>query len=222
MNTNFIQEKFEQGVHDLYDRLEAALPQIQKSYEADAVTTFIAQCGREYPIGENTGIVFYGRANNGWDPNLFTMDDFSNQLHRFFFKLMKYVTEHFYPENWNTHIVWNNISKVVPMSEGNPTNNLWFAQYDFMVDIIHKELDVLAPKVVIFVTGNKKDKGWNTPIFEDGNLNECFVEEKEWAEGCAASLYKKNGRLYIITDRPESKPIKVHGDCIIDMIERNM
>lgn len=79
MNTNFIQEKFEQGVHDLYDRLEAALPQIQKSYEADAVTTFIAQCGREYPIGENTGIVFYGRANNGWDPNLFTMDDFSNQ-----------------------------------------------------------------------------------------------------------------------------------------------
>lgn len=54
METNIVQETLEKGVKKLYDKLEAELPEIQKCYDADDVTTFIAQCGRDYTLKKTT------------------------------------------------------------------------------------------------------------------------------------------------------------------------
>ena len=192
METNNIQETFEKGVKKLYDKLEAELPEIQKYYDADDVTTFIAQCGRDYPLKKNNGIVFYGRSNNGWNPEKpLTMDDVVNYSGSPFFNLMHKISEHFYPEKWNTHVVWSNICKVVPASTGNPTEALWDAQYFHMVDILNKEMEILSPKVVIFVTGNVSEH-WDAPLFEKNDLKEHQVEEVMWAENGRTTLYKKN------------------------------
>ena len=154
MQTNIVQTLFEAKVHDLYVELYNELPRIQNNFVADDLTTFVAQCGRDYPMDKNSGIIFYGRSPNGWDPeHPLTMDDLTEQLYRPIFNLMRVVSEHFYPESWNTHIVWSNVCKVAPITKGNPTNTLWDDQYSFMVDIINKEMEVLSPKVVIFVTG---------------------------------------------------------------------
>ena len=58
-------------------------------------------------------------------------------------------------------------------------------------------------------------------IFLTRNVKEHQVEEVMWAENGRTTLYKKNGRLYLITDRPEFRVLQPHVDCIIDMIERN-
>lgn len=223
MKRNIVQKKFEAEILDLYTRLKKALPRIQEKYEADALETFVAQCVRDFPLGKNTGILFYGRSNNGWNSkNPLTMDELPEQLRRPFFNLIRHISEYFYPEEWNSHIAWSNVCKVVPMTSGNPNNTLWYAQYSFMVDLIKKEIDVLSPKVVVLITGNTNGPKWDAPLFENNNLKENKREEKEWSKDCTATLYKKDGRLYIVTDRPECKPIREHADCIIEMIERNM
>ena len=220
METNIVQETLEKGVKELYNKMESD-PKVQK-FDSIGLTSFIAQCGRDYPLEENTGIVFYGRFNNGWDPqNPLTMDDVPSETFRPFFNLMQNVSEHFYPERWNTHVIWSNMCKVGPEKEKNPPKALWNAQYFHMVDILNKEMEILSPKVVVLVTGNLSEQ-WDAPLFEGNDLRNHMVEEKMWAANGKASLYKKDGRLYIVTDRPEYKAIMPHVDCIIGMIERNM
>ena len=92
MKRNIVQKKFEAEILDLYTRLKKALPRIQEKYEADALETFVAQCGRDFPLGKNTGILFYGRSNNGWNSkNPLTMDELPEQLRRPFFNLIRQI-----------------------------------------------------------------------------------------------------------------------------------
>ena len=219
METNIVQETLEKGVIELYNKMESD-PEVQK-FDSIGLTSFIAQCGRDYPMEKNMGIMFYGRFNNGWNPmNPLTMDDLPSETGRPFFNLIRHISEHYYPESWNTYVVWSNMCKVGPEKENNPTEALWNAQYFHMVDILNKEMEILSPKVVIFVTGNVSEH-WDAPLFEKNDLKEHQVEEVMWAENGRTTLYKKNDRLYLITDRPEFRVLQPHVDCIIDMIERN-
>jgi len=228
METNNVQETLEKGVKELYKKLEENLPEYEGIYnrnlsekDQDALITTTSLCGRDFPMKKNTGIAFYGRFNNGWDPNHpLTMDDLPSETRRPFFNLMRHISEHYYPESWNTHVVWSNMCKVGPASGGNPTEALWDAHYNHMVAIFNKEMEILSPKVVVLITGNLSEQ-WDAPLFEGNDLRNHMVEEKMWAANGKASLYKKDGRLYIVTDRPEYKAIMPHVDCIIDMIERN-
>lgn len=230
-----IQEKLYNKTASLYKELEDRLPEIERRYNEklpvenqDDLSVFRTMCGNDFPIESNTGIVLYGRANNGWDSeNTLTTEFILNQLHRPFFNLMRYISEHFYPEEWHRHIVWSNICKVVPRCEGNPNDELWYAQYDYMVNILKKELEILSPKVVVLVTGNYHYANWDKPLFDvESDLKKHKVIEEMWADSGRfkgmASLYKKNGRLYIITDRPEQRKIHPHADCIINLIEKNL
>ena len=216
-----IQENLYKATESIYRRLEKELPQMEQSYEKDNLTTFRAQCGKCFPQENNSGFVFYGRSNNGWNPNCpLTMDGVVDHMHRPFFNLMSRVSEHFYPENWNNYVTWSNICKVVPVSKGNPSDNLWYMQYDYMVEILQKELEILSPKAVILVTGNTAGARWDAPLFEGNNLIDYKMDECEWIEGCNATLYKKDNTIFIITDRPERRAIEPHTNCIINLIEK--
>ena len=216
-----IQEKLYKEITPLYAKLEKELPRMQEVYTEDELTTFMAQCGDCYPSGKNEGIIFYGRSNNGWDSdNPLTMNDVVCELRRPFFNLMRKVSEHFYPKDWNKYVTWSNICKVVPASEGNPTESLWDVQYDFMTEILRKEMDVLSPKVVIMVTGNASGDHWDAPLFEENDLSKHKLVDVNWADNGRVTLYKKDERLYLITDRPEFKPIDDHADSIIRLIEK--
>ena len=53
--------KFKQELKALYEDLK-------KDCEADErLVPFIHQVGKGFPLESNTGIMFYGRATNGWD-----------------------------------------------------------------------------------------------------------------------------------------------------------
>lgn len=228
MKTNKVQTLFEERIHDLYVKLDNELPRIQNNYEVDDLTTFVAQCGRDYPMDNNSGIIFYGRSPNGWNPKSpLTTDGLIEQLHRPFFNLMRVVSEHFYPESWNFHIVWSNVCKVAPAKNGNPTDPLWYDQYNFMVDIIEKEMEILSPKVVIFVTGMTAGPRWDDPLFAIDKYKGFQLSESiEWGadsrtgKPLTSKAGKINNTTIIITDRPECRPIAPHVEAILNLIER--
>ncbi len=231
-----IQEKLYKEITPLYAKLEKELPQMQYECmgENDDLTTFKAQCGEKYPVETNTGIVFYGRSNNGWNPDSpLTMKDLPNfMIGREpwpFFDLIRIISEYFYPEDWNNSVIWSNVCKVVPCSANNPPTSLWHKQYQYMVEILRMELEILSPKVVVFITGNTAGEHWDAPLFHENDLQNYKVCDNIWLKAednkknyrdCTATLYKKEGRLYIITDRPEYRPIEPHADSIIGLIEK--
>lgn len=225
-----MQEKLNKKVAPYYNKIKKELSWLQKECPDGDLTWFVSQCGNNYPSTPNDGIVFYGRANNGWDPeDNHSMEEISHQTHRPFFNLMKLVSESYYPFEWYSHVAWSNVCKITPWSGKNPSNTLWYRQEQYMSAIIKEELDVLSPRVVIIITGNTASAKWDAPFFYNTDLEKYKLCDMIWLsseenyknhKNCTATLYKKDGRLYIITDRPECRPIEPHANCIIELIEK--
>lgn len=132
--------KFKQELKALYEDLK-------KDCEADErLVPFIHQAGKEFPLESNTGIMFYGRATNGWDgtwdiDNLFDeywMPDDSiawvndasgdeneknyNSNRSQFWQVIKGVTTHFWGNEWEKYCVWSNVCKAAPYKGKNPSD----------------------------------------------------------------------------------------------------
>ena len=58
--------------------------------------------------------------------------------------------------DWYEDIVWNNIYKVAPQKEGNPSTNLIYAQAEVCVNLLREEMKLLEPTHVLLVI----DKSW--------------------------------------------------------------
>lgn len=193
--------------------------------DMDSLTTFTALAGSRYPEQSNRGIVFYGRANNGWDDTE-THDVekiLFDQTFRPFFNLIYYFGWEFYGNDWNKHVAWSNICKLVPWESGNPSDALWDAQYNHMVTIIKKEMELLSPALVVLVTGNTASARWDSPFFDAyPHLLDKMIDEKVWYvygdKKCTASLYSDGLINVLLTDRPERRPIQAHSDALFQLV----
>ena len=58
--------------------------------------------------------------------------------------------------DWYEDIVWNNLYKIAPFREGNPSTNLIYAQAETCVDLLKEEIRLLKPTHVLLVI----DKTW--------------------------------------------------------------
>lgn len=206
---------------------------------------FCATWGKYFPSVAKQGILFYGRATNGWKDYcccanaddifsfLFNRADqvewMSYNTSRPFVNLIKHVAERYYPKQWNEHIAWSNVCKVAPNTTlGTPSLELWDEQYWHMVSMMEVELRILSPKVVIFITGTTAGEHWDSPLFEIDkykNLESMLTEQIVW--GIASNgfpLTTKGGvvddTIFIFTDRPEMRPIEPHANAIIELIEK--
>ena len=187
---------------------------------------FVSKAGKDYPSEPNRGLVFYGRATNGWDE-----EDHSEtnqvehilwyQTRRPFINLLYYVGWEYYGNDYYNNLVWSNISKIAP-DGGNPPDVLWDAQYGHIVKIIKREMQILSPSVVVLVTGNTAGEHWHTPFFE-AIPNLQIVKSIVWGQSkegldCTASFYTDGELCVILTDRPEMRPIQEHADAITELI----
>lgn len=200
-------------------------------FNVDELVTFTCRVGRDYPVEPYKGILFYGRATNGWDDD----DEKNKDLEQVIidninrgsqlFKLLHPFAEKFYGDSWLTKVAWSNICKIAP-NGGNPSTSLWYAQRDSLTPIIRKEIELLSPEIVVLVTGNTAVKKyadpWHSPFFE------AFPDLKriksiKWAESrgkdCSATLYSNGNMKVILTDRPESRPILEHAHTLIKLLE---
>lgn len=150
------------------------------------LSPFLMQWGNKFPINQNEGIIFYGRATNGWfgtwDFDIFFSNDDKDRgwarddamqwveeqwiesedgyitSKSQFWRIIKEVSSRFYGNEWFQYVAWSNICKVAPSSKGNPSDSIFYKTLEQNVRIFHTELDFWSPKyIVLFTDGIKRD-----------------------------------------------------------------
>lgn len=174
-------EKLKSQLIPLYDNLK-------RSYNANEnLCRFLMQWGDEFPVDQNKGIIFYGRATNSWsygswdDDKFFSNDDEGRGWNRDdqmvwaerqwsesedgyvtkrsqFWSVIKGVSSKFYGKEWYNFVAWSNICKVAPRSAGNPSDKVFYDTLENNIKIFHTELDFWSPKYVVLLTeGMERD-----------------------------------------------------------------
>lgn len=227
----------------------------------DAAYSFCLQWGRNFPAKPHSGILFVGRSVNGWVSGVESVDkifgdgeDAAFNRHdqmqwvenlegdkkydtkrSAFWRVIKSVSKHFYPENWSSHVAWSNLCKVSPES-GNPGDTLFSAQFEACQKILKTELEILSPKVVVFLTAKWDAKlegdtwgyhfvGEFLKSFNDSKEPNKSIDKKYWGKDEGEEKYKYVSKEYkggeyvcILTPHPERKPEEEHKNALIDLI----
>lgn len=238
-------EKMYEGLKPLYKDLMAHCGAYIDKYTERTkvpVVSFVAQWGKLYPQEDNKGILFVGRATHGWandDTNvdnlfdhptdrIFNREDqiiWAKNYQSPFWSVIKGVANHFYGETGIENIAWTNVSKLAPDSNnGNPSGKLYSIQQDDDYKIFLKEVEILNPKVIVFLTGNSKGLYWGWDYICTINNNEepkpeQTLPEHNWAT-YEAKVFKIDNRIVILSEHPQTRPIKEHTDCLIDIITK--
>ena len=206
---------------------------------------FCMQWGKLYPKEKNTGILFIGRATNGWitdvenidilfgdsDKSIFNRKDqmqwvenCEGNVYRYnsrksaFWRVIKNVSKRYYPENWSAYVAWSNICKVAPYEKGNPNNSLYYAQIEICCQILEIEIELLSPKFIILLTS----ESWAKDFL-------CYLTHEEppqaikyihWGKEnqYTMKVYLIYGRIYILTEHPQGKKEDLHIQAIIEAI----
>lgn len=225
------------------------LPIYKKLLEENSfkdICTFSFQWGKNYPFGQNTGLLFVGKAVNGWGPNdtnvtnLFDMENPKRIFARHdqmewvnnlsgnvkgyntrksaFWRLIKNVSETYYSEKWYSYIAWTNLYKLAPLKGGNPNGKLQNTQRKYCFDILKKEIEILTPMYVIFLTS-----GWELPFVKHLNGNEKLniIDTKKWGK-YKTTLTEIDGIRYIISHHPQGKNEWNHRNAIVELINENI
>lgn len=120
-------------------------------------------------------------------------------------------------------IVWNNIYKVAPLKEGNPSTNLIYAQAKICVKLLREEIRLLQPTHVLLVI----DKSWiswtsrNKVMFDfmeafEGYKCHChslLTDQNKAIVQCALSV--DNCKI-LVTCRPETISRNAYKDAVIN------
>lgn len=223
----------------LYDKLIMDVANEQPTEKA----FFCMQWGKNFPNDANDGLMFVGRATNGWHEHdykassffgnsygqLFNLPDQMqwvedakgssnyNTKSSAFWRVIKAVSSHFYPNNWSSYVAWSDVCKVAPLEGGNPSDSLYYAQIEDCEKIFKAEIKALSPWAVIFFTGYSWAK--DILISLNGGREPQPVDSKQWGGGYNAIVYKINGITYIVTEHPQGKSETEHADTLIKIIE---
>ena len=237
-NMNYFENQLREKLTPIYSRLLE-----NNTYEN--VCTFCMQWGENFPEKENDGILFVGKAVNGWindetdidilfgnsEEKIFNRKDQMEWVHNHegseneyntlksaFWRVIKKVTLNFYPsENWFSFIAWSNLCKIAPFKGGNPNDGLYYEQLENCQKILAKEIEILAPKYVILLTS-----GWEKDFlyFLNGGKETKSIKKVLW-NGYETKLYKINNINYITSQHPQGKPEEEHIETIVEIMKKH-
>lgn len=209
------------------------------------ICTFSLQWGENYPFDEKSGLLFVGKAVNGWITNetdveklfdmsnpkrIFARDDQMEWVNNLsgntkgyntrksaFWRLIKKITETYYPEKWYSNIAWTNLYKIAPWKGGNPNGKLQKFQRKSCFNILKKEIEILTPKYVIFLTS-----GWEKPFINqlNGGNEMNIIDKKNW-EKYQTTLGEIDGIKYICSPHPQGKNEWKHRNATVELINEN-
>lgn len=229
---------------ELFKKLYPIYNKLFDENQLKNICTFCVQWGKNFPQKENTGILFVGKAVNGWITNETSVDklfSYSNDEKIFnrldqmtwvenlsgnnkgyntrksaFWRVVKKVSINFYYQDWHSNIAWSNLYKIAPWSGGNPNKGLRNIQTLYCQDLLKKEIEVLSPKFVVMLTS-----GWEN-FFLKYLTNNIKIKELEsivWS-GYVTKLYKIDNVYYITSFHPQGKNEYEHVKAICDLIKK--
>lgn len=119
-------------------------------------------------------------------------------------------------------IVWNNIYKVAPKDEGNPSTNLIYAQAETCVKILKEEIRLLKPTHILLVI----DKSWiswtsrNKVMFDFMRAFDDYKCCASVVDGCGNGVvqcaFETNGCKVLVTCRPERIGRDEYKKAVVD------
>lgn len=146
----------------------------------ESLCPFLMQWGDKFPDAKNDGIIFYGRATNGWfgtwDYDVFFGNDNKDRgwnrddqmvwaenqwlesddgyvtSRSQFWSIVKGVSTRFYGDEWYNYVAWSNICKVAPEEKGNPNDTVFYNTLENNIKIFQAELNFWSPKYVVLLT----------------------------------------------------------------------
>lgn len=172
------------------------------------------------------GIKLSGRSINGWDGSSVLDRGHLFPAHRSaFIKVGRLLAEHFYGGSFpEEHLCWSNTARVSFIDSGNPGKKLWEAQQGGACALEELEQRILAPQVNIYITG--ADDDWDAPLWTGFlNTHDCSQAilrrsfTNRGGDVCNILGYESEGRLYVITDRPEKFCLKKFSESLISLVE---
>ncbi|OAV64862.1 Uracil DNA glycosylase superfamily protein [Bacteroidales bacterium Barb6XT] len=231
MTNTKIKKELENSLRPLYSELLEAIGCYLEKNPGEDLCAFCAQWGKEFPEEKNSGILFVGRATNGWhDEDLdvdtifakvFARDDQMEWINNYprsaFFRVIRKTTQMFYLEEWQAHVAWSNLCKLAPQSGGNPNDSLYNSQLDACQKILEKEIEILSPKFAVMLTGDDWAKGF-LPYLNGGEHPES-IDTADW-DGYEAKVYKIKNVTYIVSEHPQGKPEESHVKTIVELINK--
>ena len=209
------------------------------------ICAFSFQWGENYPFLKKSGFLFVGKAVNGWITNetdvtqlfdttnperIFAREDQMEWVNNLsgntdgyntrksaFWRLIKKVSETYYPEKWYSNIAWTNLYKIAPWTGGNPNGKLQNAQRKYCFELLKKEIEILTPKYVVLLTS-----GWEWDFIKYLNENEKpnVLGEKKWGK-YKTSMIEIKGVNFIISHHPQGKNEWNHRNAIVELITEN-
>lgn len=207
---------------------------------------FCIQWGKQFPHSAHEGLIFVGRANNGWmcfnssaedifNPNnenrAFSRDDqmiwVENNIDysstSAFWRVIRKTSRHFFPNNELMHIAWSNLYKIAP-DGGNPNQTLCNAQFNGCVKILKKELEIFSPRHVVFLTGIDWAKWFLYELKGDKQISDVLCRTKKWGKSdeYEVNVYFFDGIYFYVTEHPQGKNESTHISALIDSISQNL
>ncbi len=206
---------------------------------------FCAQWGSNYPVEDNSGLLFIGRATNDWhgysndvnvlfgdgDGKIFNEDNQMTWLSECnvnsrynpnrsaFWRIAKGICENIYPDDidsWYSHIAYSNICKVAPEG-GNPGSKMYSAQIICASKILQKELAHLSPKVVIMITGD--DWSGDALRFLNNDIYPDVIKCIYWSSEYKCEVFKINNTYILHTEHPQGKGDEALINCLSNLVK---
>lgn len=238
-----LKDRLKKKLKPLYHNL---IDHTKEYCEGKVIIPFVVQWGKQYPEKENLGILFVGKATNGWYnddldvENMFKENDKDaifnrpNQMNwvsdnnaehyntnnSAFWRVTRRVAREFTSsENELEQIAWTNVCKLAP-DGGNPSDALYNIQLDDACRIFQAEIEVLSPKYIVMFTG--VNWGWDFLCALNNNGDPSPAQTMpfvEWA-GYKATPYVIGDKVVILTEHPQGKDEDAHVECIVRLINK--
>lgn len=246
MNTSDFFEEKAYGLKHLYKELAVAC----NDYNEQNLMPFCIQWGSKFPAEENIGIIFYGRATNGWitfetdaeklfDKNskdcIFALEDqmqwvedcaggqeeYYNSNKSAFWRVIRKTAANFFPNEELLHICWSNLCKIAP-DGANPNDGLFYAQLPVARRIMQTELEIFSPRHVVLLTG----QAWCQDFlyYLNGNQHTKSIASYAWGSRnqYTVKVYKINGIIFYVSEHPQGKEESSHVEAITKAINNNL
>ena len=214
--------------------------------DTDAHTCVPMFVGNDYKVGADDSVMIVGRAVNGWDTewpedtneivtqllnmpfDLASINDLPEQEGYYFsrsrfFLVIREIMKKLGAEsdNWSSKFAWSNLYKVAPAIAGNPSGNVQHIQREFVIQILKKEIDLLKPKYVVFVTGyDFITWSWRNNAKENTFKKAFDIQPVdtlgEYVEGYASY----NESKIVVACRPKTKSVAAWVDCVMDAFSK--
>jgi hypothetical protein len=236
-----LKENLKQALATLYGEL---LNNPDMKFDRETETAFVLQWGDNFPTEKHTGILFVGKAVNGWAKKeeqsfekLFARNDQMKWVENLwnsggnyatgrsaFWRVIKGIMTKYDKDAkpWYSYAAWSNLYKVSPNNAkggGNPNKQDKDKQLNLCKQIFKTEIEILSPKFVIMLTSR-----WEThPGFlycVNNNQHTKHIEEITWGNNDTIRVYEINGTIFIASVHPQGKKEEIHVKTIVELLKK--